>query len=110
MPNRFNINRFSNNVTAGHDRKWELLSSILQHDERMHDARGRQRKLIIFSEHRDTLNYLHRTITGVVGNPDAVSLRRRSRIGVWASHRRRRYFDSFSVTKAIVRPVGLSRY
>jgi SNF2 family DNA or RNA helicase len=59
-------------VDSGQDRKWEQLSSILQHDERMHDASGRQRKLIIFSEHRDTLNYLHRKISGVIGNPDAV--------------------------------------
>jgi hypothetical protein len=47
-------------VASGQDRKWDELSKILQHDERMHDASGRPRKLIIFSEHRDTLNYLHR--------------------------------------------------
>ena len=33
---------------------------------------GRQRKLIIFSEHRDTLNYLHSKIAGVLGNADAI--------------------------------------
>ena len=38
----------------------------------MRDAGGRQRKLIIFSEHRDTLNYLHQKIAGVLGNPDAI--------------------------------------
>ena len=38
----------------------------------MRDAGGRQRKLIIFSEHRDTLNYLHGKIAGVVGNPEAI--------------------------------------
>ncbi len=59
-------------VASGQDRKWEELSKILQRDDRMHDASGRQRKLIIFSEHRDTLNYLHRKISGVIGNPDAV--------------------------------------
>jgi hypothetical protein len=38
----------------------------------MRDSSGRQRKLIIFSEHRDTLNYLHAKIAGVLGNPDAI--------------------------------------
>ena len=34
----------------------------------MRDAAGRQRKPIIFSEHRDTLNYLPDKIAGVPGN------------------------------------------
>jgi superfamily II DNA/RNA helicase len=38
----------------------------------MRDASGRQRKLIIFTEHRDTLNYLHGKIRGVLGSPEAV--------------------------------------
>jgi hypothetical protein len=38
----------------------------------MRDASGRQRKIIIFSEHRDTLNYLNRKIAGVLGNSDAI--------------------------------------
>ena len=46
-------------VASGQDRKWEELSKILQNNPEMHDAAGRQRKIIIFSEHRDTLNYLH---------------------------------------------------
>jgi hypothetical protein len=32
---------------------------LLQNTPEMHDAEGAQRKLIIFTEHRDTLNYLH---------------------------------------------------
>jgi superfamily II DNA or RNA helicase len=59
-------------VASGQDRKWEELSRLLQNDPEMHDAGGRQRKLIIFSEHRDTLNYLHRKIAGVLGNAEAV--------------------------------------
>lgn len=59
-------------VASGRDKKWEELSRILQDDPKMRDASGRQRKLIIFSEHRDTLNYLQRKIGGVIGNPDAV--------------------------------------
>jgi SNF2 family DNA or RNA helicase len=59
-------------VASGQDRKWDELSRILQSDPEMRNADGRQRKIIIFSEHRDTLNYLHKKISDVLGNPDAV--------------------------------------
>jgi superfamily II DNA or RNA helicase len=59
-------------VVSGQDRKWEELSKILQNAPEMRDASGKQRKLIIFSEHRDTLNYLHQRIAGVLGNQDAI--------------------------------------
>lgn len=59
-------------VASGQDRKWDELSKILQNNPEMHDAAGRQRKIIIFSEHRDTLNYLHVKIAGVLGNSDAI--------------------------------------
>jgi len=55
-------------VASGLDRKWDELSRILQHSPEMLDSEGRRRKLIIFSEHRDTLNYLHRKIAGVIGD------------------------------------------
>jgi hypothetical protein len=45
---------------------------ILQNDPNMRDAGGRQRKMIVFTEHRDTLNYLERKIGGVLGTPDAI--------------------------------------
>jgi superfamily II DNA/RNA helicase len=48
------------------------LSKILQNNPEIRDAAGRQRKIIIFSEHLDTLNYLHGKIAGVLGNSDAV--------------------------------------
>ncbi len=59
-------------VASGQDRKWEELSRILQDAPHMRDAGGRLRKLIIFTEHRDTLNYLHQKVGGVLGNPDAI--------------------------------------
>jgi SNF2 family DNA or RNA helicase len=59
-------------VNSGKDRKWDELSKILQQNPEMRDASGGQRKLIIFSEHRDTLNYLHAKIAGVLGNADAI--------------------------------------
>ncbi len=55
-------------ITSGLDRKWDELSKILQHSPEMLDQEGRRRKLIIFSEHRDTLNYLYKRIAGVVGS------------------------------------------
>ena len=59
-------------VHSGQDRKWDELSKLLQNTPEMHDAEGRQRKLIIFTEHRDTLNYLAVKIRGVIGNEEAV--------------------------------------
>ena len=59
-------------VRSGQDRKWDELSKLLQNTPEMHDAEGRQRKLIIFSEHRDTLSYLEQRIGGLLGTPDAI--------------------------------------
>jgi superfamily II DNA or RNA helicase len=60
-------------VASGLDRKWDELSKILQNDSRMRDAGGRLRKLIIFTEHRDTLNYLEQKMGGVLGTPAAIT-------------------------------------
>lgn len=59
-------------VVSGQDRKWDELSRILQNEPAMRDSGGRLRKIIIFSEHRDTLNYLHQKIAGVMGNSDSI--------------------------------------
>lgn len=59
-------------VASGKDRKWDELSKLLQNTPEMHDGDGRQRKIIIFTEHRDTLNYLRDKIGHVLGNPDAI--------------------------------------
>ena len=59
-------------VASGQDRKWEELSKLLQNNPEMHDAFGRQRKIILFSEHRDTLNYLQAKIAGVLGTHEAI--------------------------------------
>src|SRR5690606_5435970 len=42
----------------GTDRKWEELSRLLQDDSIMFAADNARHKLVIFTEHRDTLNYL----------------------------------------------------
>ncbi len=59
-------------VHSGQDRKWDELSKLLQNTPEMHDTDGRQRKLIIFTEHRDTLNYLVVKIRGLIGNEESV--------------------------------------
>ncbi|MDB5306884.1 MAG: rapA 3 [Gemmataceae bacterium] len=59
-------------VASGQDRKWDELSTLLQNTPEMHDAEGRQRKMIIFTEHRDTLNYLTVKITDLLRRTDRV--------------------------------------
>ncbi|RNM12125.1 helicase-related protein [Nocardioides pocheonensis] len=56
----------------GTDRKWTELSTILQDNALITDENGWPRKFIVFTEHRDTLDYLHRRITSLIGKPDAV--------------------------------------
>jgi superfamily II DNA or RNA helicase len=57
---------------SGSDRKWEELSRLLQDEAEMFDTGGYRRKLVIFTEHRDTLNYLAERIRTLLGNPEAV--------------------------------------
>ncbi|MEN9226257.1 MAG: helicase-related protein [Thermostichus sp. DRC_bins_24] len=57
---------------SGKDRKWDELSKLLQNSAEMFDAGGHRRKLVIFTEHRDTLNYLVEQITTLIGRPEAV--------------------------------------
>lgn len=38
----------------------------------MRDASGNRKKIIIFTEHKDTLTYLVDHIRGLLGNPNAV--------------------------------------
>jgi superfamily II DNA or RNA helicase len=59
-------------VQSGNDRKWEELSHLLQDRPEMFTAGGNRRKLIIFTEHKDTLNYLVGRIGGMLGRPEAV--------------------------------------
>ncbi len=54
------------------DRKWDELSSLLQDNECMFTPDREREKLIIFTEHRDTLNYLTERIRTLIGSNDAV--------------------------------------
>lgn len=57
---------------SGIDRKWEELSLLLQDNESMFAADGQREKLIIFTEHKDTLNYLTEKIRSLLGSDEAV--------------------------------------
>jgi len=57
---------------SGTDRKWDEMSRLLQNQSEMFDAQGHRRKLVVFTEHRDTLNYLTERIRALVGRPEAV--------------------------------------
>ncbi|MGW0731939.1 helicase-related protein [Streptomyces sp. NPDC002851] len=67
------LERLATRIRAlGEDRKWLELSTLLQDNEHMRDSQGHPRKLIVFTEHRDTLEYLSRRIRALIGRPEAV--------------------------------------
>ncbi|MGI5882569.1 MAG: helicase-related protein, partial [Dethiobacteria bacterium] len=67
------LERMANAVrTSGEDRKWEELSQLLQDNDNMFGADGFREKLIIFTEHRDTLRYLADKIRSLLGKDEAV--------------------------------------
>ena len=57
---------------SGRDTKWLELQSILDHPIILDAATGLRRKIIIFTEPRDTLDYLQQKIVGTVGDAAAV--------------------------------------
>jgi len=57
---------------SGTDKKWTELRRLLLDEESMYDAAGNRRKIIIFTEHRDTLNYLEQQIRGLIGRDDVL--------------------------------------
>lgn len=56
---------------SGEDTKWRRLSEILD-EPLLKDPRGGVRKLVIFAEPRDTLDYLSERIRDRIGRPEAV--------------------------------------
>ena len=58
---------------SGRDAKWAQLDRILD-DPLMVDSDGNRRKLIVFTEPKDTLHYLRDKIQARLGNPDAVAV------------------------------------
>jgi superfamily II DNA or RNA helicase len=56
----------------GVDAKWVQLSGLLSTAAEMFDVDGGRRKLLIFTEHRDTMNYLVDRLRTFLGSTDAV--------------------------------------
>jgi superfamily II DNA or RNA helicase len=54
------------------DTKWAELSTLLQDEPHMKDASGSRRKLVVFTEHRDTLDYLVERIGTFLGRSEAI--------------------------------------
>lgn len=57
---------------SGEDRKWDELSRLLQENENIVGANGEREKLIIFTEHKDTLYYLQEKISSLLGRAETV--------------------------------------
>ncbi len=84
-------------LNSGTDKKWEELSSIL-HDgiDAVEPDRSR-RKLVIFTEQRDTLRYLERRIKDLLGRPEAVVTIQ----GGMARDERRKAQEAFTQDKTV---------
>ncbi|TWI56457.1 SNF2 domain-containing protein [Bradyrhizobium huanghuaihaiense] len=57
---------------SGQDAKWRELESILNEPMMLDQATGLRRKVLIFTEPKDTLEYLQQKIVARVGDPAAV--------------------------------------
>jgi SNF2 family DNA or RNA helicase len=57
---------------SGNDRKWMELQHLLHDTPEMRDPVRGQRKLVIFTEHRDTLNYLDGRLKTLFGQTEAI--------------------------------------
>ena len=60
-------------LQSGEDTKWTQLSRILD-DDLMIDGEGSRRKLIVFTEPKDTLHYLTDKVRARLGKPGAVEV------------------------------------
>ena len=67
------LEKMANEVrSSGTDKKWYELSHLLQDNEKMYGQNGQREKLIIFTEHKDTLFYLAGKIRSLLGDDRAV--------------------------------------
>lgn len=57
---------------SGEDRKWKELSNLMQDNKNIRDKDGNWRKLIIFSEHKDTVEYLKQRLRTLIGRKESV--------------------------------------
>ncbi len=67
------LERLANDVrNSGKDRKWDELSKLLQDNRCMFTRDNQREKLIIFTEHKDTLRYLDEKIRTLFGRNNSV--------------------------------------
>jgi superfamily II DNA or RNA helicase len=101
-------------LQSGADRKWEELRRLLADDASMRDAHGRRRKLVVFTEHRDTLLYLADRIRAFLGRPEAVAcihggLSRTARLAAQAAFTQDRHVEVLVATDAAGEGINLQR-
>lgn len=82
---------------SGQDKKWEELSTILQERVPAVEEDAAHRKLVIFTEHRDTLNYLRTRISNLIGRPEAIV----TITGGMARDDRRKAQEAFTQDKSV---------
>lgn len=83
--------------TSGADRKWQRLSELLTEEAAMFWPDGSRRKIIIFTEHKDTLDYLSQRIRDLFGRPEEVVTIH----GGMAREQRRHVQESFTQDKGV---------
>ena len=92
--------------TSGEDTKWNQLRGLLRSEQFRtgmgenpdgNDALSGPRKLIVFSEHKDTLDYVAERITAELGRPEAVAVIH----GGIKRHDRRSIQDRFRVDPTV---------
>jgi len=59
-------------LRSGEDMKWVKLAEVLSDSDLMFDPAGNRRKLVIFTEHKDTLTYLYRKLVATLGSEESV--------------------------------------
>ena len=84
-------------LRSGSDSKWEQLDSILN-DPLMKDEHSNRRKLIVFTESRDTLEYLAEKIRQRLGRAEAVAVIH----GGVSREARRAAVESFTNDKEVI--------
>ncbi len=57
---------------SGVDSKWVDLNSLIQESPEFQDESRRRKKIVIFTEHRDTLTYLERKLGKLFGDPSSI--------------------------------------
>lgn len=98
---------------SGLDKKWSELNKLLS-DSEMRKADGGRYKIIIFTEHRDTLNYLIEKIGNLLGNTQAVAaihggVSRGDRLGIQDAFRQDAELSVLVATDAAGEGLNLQR-